>query len=355
VQEVQSVHDKPDHFDAARDRIETISGNIDGVYQRHRFCCLLGTNVMSHLEAMAAINMAGPESGIEVPAGASAYDVYLRHTAGFDFDAASEAFDELMNDHPLTPVYDYFAVQADQLEDIRQQDSETAVKQGKIAEPSSPVPYKSYGVKNFFTQVTRNAAVTTMDQVMQGAMSVALRHDTLPDPEDITRLLFEDHGFEKILSYSEVIGLVLRRQKKGPEAGKRWSEDSSEKREQRPIDAWNAIIRNYVEKGTLSVLTGAIGRFLLEKEMTGAKSKMHGHCGGSFAVRPHELQSGTHNRERAEAFFADRGVILHEGRFSAAGYQLARGLAVAEPTIFSDPTYRAAMEDIAKGIRESAT
>jgi hypothetical protein len=352
--EVQHVNDDPDHFDAARERVDTTAASIDDPFQHLRFCRLLSTNVITHFEAMTAIEMAEPESDIEVPTGASAYDVYLQHTSDLDLWAAAKALRELTDDHPLTPVYDHFVTQAEELTVVRQQNDETARKLGKVDHPLV-IPYGSDGIRSFFVQFTRNAAVTTMDQVVQGAMGIALRHNTLPDPEDITRLLFEDHGFEKILSYSEVTGLLLHRHNKGREASERWSEDSTEKREQRPTDSWNTILRDYVEQGTLSVLTGAIGRFLLQKETVAAKTKMHGHCGGSFRVRPYEPEGGTVKREQAEAFFADRGITLDDGRFSASGYQLARGFAVAKPTILSDPVYRAAIEDIAKGLRESLT
>lgn len=190
-----------------------------------------------------------------------------------------------------------------------------------------------------------NNASTSSNLLFQGMARMAIQGKTLPPAKEIARRLRTDIPRMQLLSTS--ITPILLEQRMG--------QALTEKRAERirqglpgPVPDFGEIVRNFMDTGDVEPAAPELVRYFTQPQpdIPQRPNQPKGFCPAQFEYEPYEIPDSTTNHQHSDAWFLEHGVRLVNGAYSGAQFQIVRGIDAGERTIFADPDYRAACEEL---------
>ena len=336
AQDILDGHD----FGPLKTTVDQIGAGGSDAWFAARLCKTPMAAAFGHLIGSKTIEMAAAGDAPDTPSDLSAFDHYLAMTAGRDEVAGEQIMEEYQASDTLKAAFEYFS---GQVKIIRAFEA----KNPTLLKRRNRVPVTLTPKEVLISQVVINATDNTPALIVREALRVCLTEGRLPASDELAQKLKDSlRRHSQITSLTtEVFNTLIY----GRDLAQRRHRVHQETGSPLPIPKWHTILRQQVEEGTLSHFADETSKPLqndVESEFDRiASARMLGHCAAQFHLRPRDPQY-------AARFFENEGVPLVGNKFSMAEYQLLRGLRAAETTLFADPAYRTAFEQIADALRE---
>jgi|GEM_PF-2306945 len=190
-----------------------------------------------------------------------------------------------------------------------------------------------------------NNASTSSNMLLQGMARIAIKEKSLPTAKEIAQRLRADIPRMQLLSTS--ITPVLLEQRMG--------QSLTEKRNERirqglpgPVPDFGSIVHDLINTGNIHPATPELVEYFTQplSDIPQRPNQPIGFCPAQFVYEPNELPGSTINHQYGDAWFSERGIRLVNGAYSGAQFQSVRGIDAGERTIFADPDYRSACEEL---------
>lgn len=323
-------------FDKLAAQIEPFALRATEDWSAHRMRKFPVGAALGHLVADRILRKEEASTGLTSKATElSVYDAYLALTEVVDRAAGEEVVTDLCNPDTLhAPAFKYYVEHTRACMDNMDSNKDLVARRGKVP------PHPAGTAENALVdQVAESGRLTIPSLLIREAVRLGRLRGELWAAEELTD--YFRHDMTTLADQSTLPGQLFISSQIGRElASERVKQLRMNQVTELGSSTWLSVLNQTVSAGALPVITGKLIASI--EGVEGVETRAAGYCPAQFYLKPYESSRA----DRFTDYFAEHGIIIDNGRFRMADYQLLRCIKAASVTLFADSEYRSALQAI---------